>query len=86
VFAYHIFSSDGTVTVKCQHASANNDGSFADLTGATSGSVDATSTPQHGLAALSTSLTVNRYLRWQISLGTATTVTFAAALIRNNLA
>jgi len=86
VFAYHIFSSNGTVTVKCQHASTNSDGSFADLTLATSGSVNASSTPQSGLVALSTSLTINRYTRWQISFGTATTVSFCAALIRNTIA
>lgn len=85
IFAYQIFSSDGNVTVKAQHASTNSDGSFADLTGATSGVVDATSTPQHGLIALSTSLTINRYLRWQIAFSGGSTVTFACALIRNGI-
>jgi len=85
VFWYHIFSSNGTVTVKEQHASTNTNPSFADLTLATSGVVDATSAPKYGTIALSPTLTVNRYTRWQIVLGTATTVTFVCGLIRNNL-
>jgi hypothetical protein len=86
IFAYHIHSSNGTVTVKAQHAATNSDGSFADLTLATSGSVNASTTPQHGLIALSSSLTINRYTRWQVVFGTATTVLFSCALIRNTIA
>lgn len=85
IFWYHILTSNGTATVKAQHASTNSNGSFSDLTGATSGSVDASVTPKYGMVALSTSLTVNRYTRWQIVLGTATTLTFVCGLIRNNL-
>jgi hypothetical protein len=85
VFAYQIFSSNGTVTIKAQHADTNTDGSFADLTGATSGVVNASTTPQYGMVALGTTLTVNRYLRWQLVFGTASTVTFACALIRNGI-
>lgn len=82
VFAYHLFSSNGTVTLKAQHASTNSDGSFADITLATSGSITAASTPTSGFVALSNSLTINRYLRWQLAFGTATTATFVMALIR----
>lgn len=85
VFIYHLHSSDGTVTLKAQHAVANNDGSFADLTGATSGSITAAVTPQYGMIALATTETVNRYLRWQLALGSASTATFTMAFIRNNL-
>lgn len=85
IFVYHLFSSNGTVTLKAQHAATNSDGSFADLTGATSGSINASVTPQSGMVALSTTLAVNRYLRWQIVLGTATTCTFALGFIRNNI-
>lgn len=85
VFVYHLHSSNGTVTLKAQHASTNSDGSFADLTGATSGSIDATTTPASGMVALTTSLTVNRYTRWQLVFGTASTCTFTLGLIRNNL-
>ena len=43
-------------------------------------------TPASGMVAISTTATVRRYLRWQISLGTATTATFALAFIRNAIA
>lgn len=85
IFVYHLFSSNGTVTLKAQHASTNSDGSFSDLTGATSGSITAAVTPQSGIVALSTTATINRYTRWQIALGTATTATFTLGLIRNTI-
>lgn len=79
---YHLFTSDGTVTLKVQDASSNLDGSFGDLSGATSGSIDATTTPVSGIVALATTATVKRYLRWQLALGTASTATFALAFVR----
>lgn len=79
---YQIFAADGTATIKVQDAATNADGSFADLSGATSGSVDASATPQAGIVAIGTTAAVRRYLRWQIALGTATTVTFALAFVR----
>lgn len=82
IFCYQLFSSDGTVTLKVQDASTNSDGSFADLSGATSGSITAASTPKSDMIALSKTATVKRYLRWQLSFGTATTATFAIAFIR----
>jgi hypothetical protein len=85
VFVYHIFSSNGTVTVKAQDAATNTNPSFSDLSGATSGSVDATSAPKHGMIALGTTATVRQFTRWQIVLGTATTVTFTCGLIRNTI-
>lgn len=85
IFAFQILSSDGTVTVKAQDAATNANGSFSDLSGATSGVVDASTTPQHGFIALSQTATVRRYLRWQIVLGTATTVRFVCGLIRNHI-
>lgn len=79
---YQAFAADGTATIKIQDASTNSDGSFGDLSGATSGVIDASSTPKSGIVALATTATVKRYLRWQIVLGTATTVTFALAFVR----
>jgi len=81
-FMWQGIAGNGTATVKVQHASTNSDGSFADITGATSGSLDY-STPRAGIAVTSTALTINRYLRWQIVLGTASTVTFLCAFMRN---
>jgi len=86
VFCYHLFSSDGTVTLTAQEADTNLDGSFGAITGATSGSITAAVTPQHGMVALATNAAIKRYLRWQIAFGTATTATFAIGFIRNNLA
>lgn len=82
IFVYHLLSSNGTVTLKAQDASTNTNPSFSDLSGATSGEIDATTTPASGMIALSTGATVKRYTRWQLVFGTATTATFVAALIR----
>lgn len=83
IFCWQLFSSNGTVTLKAQHAATNSNGSFADITGATSGSINASVTPQSGMVALSTSLSISRYTRWQLVFGTATTATFALGFIRN---
>jgi hypothetical protein len=85
IFIYHVFSSNGTLTVKCQDAATNTDGNFSDLSGATSGSIDPSVTPKSGMVALSTTATVRRYLRPQIALGTATTCVYFSALIRNSI-
>lgn len=85
IFVYHLHSSDGTVTLSVEDAATNLNASFAALSGATSGSIDASVAPRSGFVALGTTATVRRYLRWQIALGTASTCTFTAAFIRNNL-
>ena len=82
IFVYHLLSSDGTVTLKAQHADTNLDGSFTDITGATSGSINASLAPKYGMVELSTTASIKRYLRWQISFGTATGISFVAAFIR----
>ncbi len=82
IFCYQLFSSNGTVTLKMQDASTNTNPSFSDLSGATSGSINASVTPVSGMVALGTTATVRRYLRWQLVFGTATTATFAIAFIR----
>ena len=82
IFAYQLFSSNGTVTLKLQEADTNLNANFADLTGATSGIIDASVTPASGMVTLSTTATVKRYIRWQLAFGTATTATFALAFIR----
>lgn len=75
---YQFFTSDGTATLKIQDSADNS--SFADLV--TAGSLDASSTPKHGLVALAATAAVRRYLRWQVVFGTATTATFALAFVR----
>ena len=85
--AYHLFTSDDAVTLKGQHAAANEDGSFADLGGCTSGSIDASAAPVSGFVVTTAkTTTVNRYLRWQIDLGVANTATFALAFVRETRA
>lgn len=82
IFCYQLFSSNGTVTLSMQDAATNTNPSFAALSGATSGSINASVTPVGGMVALSTTATVRRYLRWQLAFGTATTATFALGFIR----
>lgn len=83
IFWWQVLSSDGTVTVSLDDSATNaNNAAFAALSGATSGSVDASSTPKYGFAQLSATATVRRYLRWQIALGTATTATFVSGFVR----
>jgi len=71
---YQIFAGDGTATIKTQDADTNLDGSFGDLL--SSGVIDC-SAATSGVVALAKSATVERYVRPQITLGTATTVTLA---------
>ncbi len=83
LFVYHLLSSDGTVTLSLDDSATNaNNAAFAALSGATSGAIDASVTPKHGIVALGTTATIRRYPRWQIALGTATTCNFVCALIR----
>ncbi len=77
---YQAFAADGTATIKVQDASTDSDPSFGDL--ASSGVIDPSSTPVSAIVPLSLTATVERYTRWQIVLGTATTVTFALAFVR----
>lgn len=76
---YQVTAGDGTATISIDDSANNSD--WTALSGATSGSIDCSSV-QHGIVALGTTATVRRYLRWQIALGTANTVTFALAFVR----
>lgn len=78
---YQVFAGNGTATIKVQDASTNSDGSFGDLL--SSGSINCSS-PISGVVQLAKTATVKQYVRWQIALGTATTVTFALAFVRGN--
>ncbi len=80
---YQVFAGNGTATITVEEASANSDGSFGALSGATSGEINC-AVVQKGIVAIGTSAAVKRYLRWQISLNTATTVTFALSFVRGN--
>jgi len=78
-FVYQVTAGDGTATLSVDDSA--DDSSYSALSGATSGELDMTSR-QSGIVALGTTATVKRYLRWQVSLNTATTVTFASAFVR----
>ena len=80
--AYQVFAgSDVAGTIKVQHADTAEDASYADLCSA---SITATSDPCGGIVqTAATTTTVNRYLRWQITISQGTTVTFALAFVRN---
>jgi len=82
IFVYHLFSSNGTITLKAQDAATNSDASFADITGATSGIINASTTPKGAMVALGVTQTIRRYWRGQLAFGTATTATFFCGLIR----
>jgi len=76
---YMVFSGNGTATISIDDSA--NDSTYSALSGATTGSIDCSSV-KYGRVALGRSATVRRYLRWQIALGTATTVTFALSFHR----
>lgn len=76
---YQVTEGDGTATLSVDDSADN--AAFSALSGATTGSINC-ATRQHGIVAIGNTATVRRYLRWQIALGTAATVTFAASFHR----
>lgn len=78
---YQVTAGDGTATLKVQHSTTTNlDGSFGDLL--SSGSVDFTGGGKFGIVQLAPTATVGQFVRFQIALGTANSVTFALAFVR----
>jgi len=82
---YQVFAAAGagtrTATIKVQDSDTNVDGDFVDLPGATTGVIDCIN-PVAGIHQCAIGETVDRWLRWQIVLGTATSVTFALSFVR----
>lgn len=78
---YQVFAGDGTATITMEDAATNTNPSFAALTGATSGELDC-SAVQKGIVELGVGATVRQFLRWQLSLNSASTVTWAIAFCR----
>jgi len=76
---YQVTAGDGTATISIDDSA--DDSSYSALSGATSGEIDC-SAVQSGVVALGTTATVKQYLRWQLALNTANTVTFALAFVR----
>lgn len=79
---YHVFAADGTATIKVQDAATNSDGSFADLSGATTGVTDWTAATRFGIVPLGATATVRRYLRYQLVWGTATVLGLVMSFVR----
>jgi len=77
---YHLTASNGTVALKVQDASTDSDVSYSDLV--SSGDIDASVAPVSGIVVLGLDATVERYLRWQMTLNTATTATFVISFVR----
>jgi len=76
---YHVTACNGTANIKIQDSTAAG-GAFGDLL--TTGVIDLSS-PTAGVVALAKNAAVKQYIRWQLAWGTATTVTFALAFVRN---
>ena len=74
-------AGDMTATLKVQHSTTTNlDGSFGDLI--SSGVVNMVGGGVSGMVQLAPTATVGQWVRFQILLGTATSVTFALAFVR----
>lgn len=80
-FAWQLLASNGTVTLKAQD-SADNATGWADITGLTSGAIDATTLPKSGMVTTAVGATLRRYLRWQLVFGSGSSATFVCAAAR----
>ncbi len=79
---YQVFAGNGTATISVDKSTTTNiNASFSALTGATSGELDFSSA-QAGIIALGKTTSIGRYIRWQLALNSATSVTFALAFVR----
>lgn len=76
---YHVTAGNGTATISVDDSADNS--SFLALAGATTGSINC-AVVSAGVIAIGHTATVRRYLRWQLALGSATTVTFHLAFMR----
>jgi hypothetical protein len=76
---YHVTAGNGTATLSIDDSADN--AAWVALSGATTGSINC-AVVSAGIVALGRTATVRRYLRWQIVLGTATTVTFLLSFVR----
>ena len=83
IFYYHATGgNDSTVTLTLEDSDDNGStDAWASVTGATSGAVDPTSAPVAGMVNLSATLTIKRYVRWQVAT-TGTAVSLFMGLIR----
>lgn len=79
---YQVTAGDGNATISVESATANADGDFAAVDGLTTGNIDCSAATSGIVATTAKTTTINQYVRWQLALDTATTVTFLLALVR----
>lgn len=76
---YQVFAGNGNATISVDDSANNAD--WLACAGLTTGNIDCSS-PTSGIIELGTTATIRQYTRWQLALDTATTVTFALAIVR----
>ena len=78
---YQVFarSNTGTATITVEHSTG---GAWSVCTGLTYSVTDSSAAASGIVTTSSATSSINRYTRWQTSLGTSTGVTFALALVR----
>lgn len=79
---YQITAYAGTGSATISIDDSANNSTWAALSGMTSGAIAHTSMPCAGIVQLAKTATVRQYTRWQLSLSTLTSVTFALAFFR----
>lgn len=76
---YHVLAANGTATISVDDSADN--AAWAAVSGMTTGSITMAAGTS-GAVAIGRSATIRRYTRWQLALGTATSVTFVIVLHR----
>lgn len=87
--AYQVFAGNGTATLAIEHSiTTNEDGEFIPIidTDVSKGPPVLVnfSTPKAGIVQIPKDTTVGQFVRWNITYGSATTLTFAIAFVRGN--
>jgi len=79
---WQVTAGDGTATITMEHGDSDAESDFAAIAGLTTGEIDCSSVQTGVAVTTSRTQTINRYTRWQISMNTASTVTFALGFVR----
>jgi len=79
---WHVTAGDGTATITMEHSTTEDDSDAAAISGLTTGEIDCSSVQTGVAVTTSRTQQINQYTRWQISMNTATSVTFALGFVR----
>lgn len=79
---WQVTSGDGTATITMEHSTTTNDSDAAAISGLTTGEIDFSSVSCGVAVTTSRTQSINRYTRWQISMNSASTCTFALGFVR----